>query len=385
MPNVKGLAGPFGCLTWRAPASPGAPSARPSSAGTRPPIRARSQAVRPSARRQSAVQKKLADMQTEITLGLYAAYRLGRLMEAGRAVRRCRCSSATIAARRRDRAPRPRYAWRQWHLRRNSDARVVQSRTVNTYEGTHDIHALIRPRPDRHPGVFLKTSPSSFRRVHEPRADIHSHQIRRCPRRASHKLRWPRKSGAPADQVRLPGRNNDQWTSPWRAARRCRDRRRPHGRDRRGCGHYLPALLAAGLPPVMATAANTVAPRSVRPPSMIVAVAAVRPLVRRGSACPIVGADRRRAAGADPGTGVLALVPPAVYSPPCCSPMPGGSARGLPPAPPPATRAASPIPGGGAAGLGLWRLFRRRRRGAHARRAFGRNRRTNARQRHQEL
>ena len=73
--------------TWRAPASPGAPWAPPNSAGIAPAITCstRKQFGRPLAANQ-LVQKKLADMQTEITLGLHAALRLSRLIDAGQGV-----------------------------------------------------------------------------------------------------------------------------------------------------------------------------------------------------------------------------------------------------------------------------------------------------------
>jgi Acyl-CoA dehydrogenases len=102
LPNVKGLAGPFGCLNVaRAGIAWGAIGAAEFCwHRARQYVLDRKQFGRPLAANQ-LVQKKLADMQTEITLGLHAAYRLGRLMEEGRAApRRCRCSSATIAARR---------------------------------------------------------------------------------------------------------------------------------------------------------------------------------------------------------------------------------------------------------------------------------------------
>ena len=153
----------------------------------------------------------------------------------------------------------------------------------------------------------------------------------------------------------------------------------------------FPALLAAGLPPVMATAANTVAltpglflaaiyDRSQLPPfdRSFVAVALAS----------IVGAaDRRRAAAADPGTGVLGAGAAAARlrdrAVRLCRADQHVARR---PRRHPRQRAPlHPFPGGGAAGLGLWRLFRRRPRGAHARRAVGRDRRQlSLRQRHQE-
>ena len=103
LPNAKGLAGPFGCLNVaRAGIAWGAIGAAEFCwHRARQYVLDRKQFGRPLAANQ-LVQKKLADMQTEITLGLHAALRLGRLLEQGRAApaARCRCSSATIAARR---------------------------------------------------------------------------------------------------------------------------------------------------------------------------------------------------------------------------------------------------------------------------------------------
>ena len=95
------------------------------------------------------VQKKLADMQTEITLGLHAAYRLGRLMEAGRAapaavslLKRNNCGKALDIAR----LARDMHGGNgisdEFHVMRV----LCNLETVNTYEGTHDIHALILGR-----------------------------------------------------------------------------------------------------------------------------------------------------------------------------------------------------------------------------------------------
>src|SRR5713226_555315 len=86
LPNVKGLAGPFGCLNVaRAGIAWGAIGAAEFCwHRARQYVLDRKQFGRPLAANQ-LVQKKLADMQTEITLGLHAAYRLGRLLEEGRA------------------------------------------------------------------------------------------------------------------------------------------------------------------------------------------------------------------------------------------------------------------------------------------------------------
>jgi glutaryl-CoA dehydrogenase len=108
----------------------------------------RKQFGRPLAANQ-LVQKKLADMQTEITLGLHAAYRLGRLMEAGRAapaavslLKRNNCGKALEIAR----LARDMHGGNgisdEFHVMRV----LCNLETVNTYEGTHDIHALILGR-----------------------------------------------------------------------------------------------------------------------------------------------------------------------------------------------------------------------------------------------
>jgi glutaryl-CoA dehydrogenase len=108
----------------------------------------RKQFGRPLAANQ-LVQKKLADMQTEIALGLNAALRLGRLLEAGKAapptislLKRNNCGKALEIAR----AARDIHGANgiadEFHV-----MRVMNNlETVNTYEGTHDIHALILGR-----------------------------------------------------------------------------------------------------------------------------------------------------------------------------------------------------------------------------------------------
>ena len=109
----------------------------------------RKQFGRPLAANQ-LVQKKLADMQTEITLGLHAACRLGRLMDEGRAappemislIKRNNCGKALDIAR----LARDMHGGNgisdEFHVIRH----VVNLEAVNTYEGTHDIHALILGR-----------------------------------------------------------------------------------------------------------------------------------------------------------------------------------------------------------------------------------------------
>lgn len=95
------------------------------------------------------VQKKLADMQTEITLGLHGALRLGRLMEQGKAapeaislMKRNNCGKALDIARvARDMLGGNGIA-DEYHVIRH----MMNLEAVNTYEGTHDIHALILGR-----------------------------------------------------------------------------------------------------------------------------------------------------------------------------------------------------------------------------------------------
>jgi glutaryl-CoA dehydrogenase len=150
LPNAKGLAGPFGCLN----------NARYGIAwGTmgaaefcwhraRQYVLDRKQFGRPLAANQ-LIQKKLADMQTEIALGLAGALRLGRMLEQGKAappsvslMKRNNCGKALDIAR----VARDMHGGNgiadEFHV-----MRVLSNlETVNTYEGTHDIHALILGR-----------------------------------------------------------------------------------------------------------------------------------------------------------------------------------------------------------------------------------------------
>jgi glutaryl-CoA dehydrogenase len=150
LPNVKGLAGPFGCLNVaRAGIAWGAIGAAEFCwHRARQYVLDRKQFGRPLASNQ-LVQKKLADMQTEITLGLHAAYRLGRLLEEGRAappavslLKRNNCGKALEIAR----LARDMHGGNgiadEFHVMRV----LCNLETVNTYEGTHDIHALILGR-----------------------------------------------------------------------------------------------------------------------------------------------------------------------------------------------------------------------------------------------
>jgi glutaryl-CoA dehydrogenase len=150
LPHVEGLKGPFGCLNrarygiawgvmgaaeacWHAARQYGLD---------------RKQFGKPLAQTQ-LFQKKLADMQTEITLGLQGALRIGRLMDDSRAapemislMKRNNCGKALDIAR----------AARDMHGGNgiSEDFQVIRHmmnlETVNTYEGTHDIHALILGR-----------------------------------------------------------------------------------------------------------------------------------------------------------------------------------------------------------------------------------------------
>ncbi len=150
LPNVSGLAGPFGCLNnarygiaWGALGA-----AEFCWHAARQYTLDRKQFGRPLAANQ-LIQKKLADMQTEITLGLHSALRLGRLIEAGRAappaismLKRNNCGKSLDIAR----VARDMHGGNgiadEFHIMRH----VANLETVNTYEGTHDIHALILGR-----------------------------------------------------------------------------------------------------------------------------------------------------------------------------------------------------------------------------------------------
>jgi len=150
LPNVSGLAGPFGCLNnARFGISFGALGAAEFCwHRARQYVLDRKQFGRPLAANQ-LIQKKLADMQTEIAIGLAAALRLGRMMEAGTAappsvsmMKRNNCGKALDIAR----VARDMHGGNgiseEFHI-----MRVMSNlETVNTYEGTHDIHALILGR-----------------------------------------------------------------------------------------------------------------------------------------------------------------------------------------------------------------------------------------------
>jgi glutaryl-CoA dehydrogenase len=150
LPNARGLGGPFGCLNKaRYGISWGALGAAEFCwHAARQYTLDRNQFGRPLAANQ-LIQKKLADMQTEITLGLTACLRLGRLMDEDRAtpemismLKRNNAGKALDVAR----LARDMHGGNgisdEFHVIRH----LVNLETVNTYEGTHDIHALILGR-----------------------------------------------------------------------------------------------------------------------------------------------------------------------------------------------------------------------------------------------
>jgi glutaryl-CoA dehydrogenase len=150
LPNVAGLAGPFGCLNVaRAGIAWGAIGAAEFCwHRARDYALTRKQFGRPLAANQ-LVQKKLADMQTEITLGLHAALRLSRMIDAGTAsppaislLKRNNCGKALEVARLARDIHGGNGIAEEFHVMRV----MCNLETVNTYEGTHDIHALILGR-----------------------------------------------------------------------------------------------------------------------------------------------------------------------------------------------------------------------------------------------
>jgi glutaryl-CoA dehydrogenase len=147
LPNVQGLAGPFGCLNMaRYGIAWGAMGAAEFCwHAARQYTLDRKQFNRPLAANQ-LVQKKLADMQTEITLGLHGALRLGRMLEAHTAappaislMKRNNCGKALEIARLARDMHGGNGISEEFHI-----MRVLSNlETVNTYEGTHDMHTLI--------------------------------------------------------------------------------------------------------------------------------------------------------------------------------------------------------------------------------------------------
>ncbi len=150
LPGARGLAGPFGCLNrarygiaWGAMGA-----AEACWHAAREYALERRQFGRPLAANQ-LVQRKLADMQTEIALGLQGALAAGRRMDAGDCpaetislVKRNNCGKALDVAR----AARDLHGGNGIHEEFHVMRHAVNLETVNTYEGTHDIHALILGR-----------------------------------------------------------------------------------------------------------------------------------------------------------------------------------------------------------------------------------------------
>ncbi len=150
MPNTRGLSGPFGCLNkarygiaWGVIGA-----AEDCWHRARQYTLDRQQFGRPLAATQ-LVQKKLADMQTEITLGLHGCLALGRGLEAGRLsptsisiLKRNNCGKALDIARMARDMHGGNGISDEYHVIRH----MVNLETVNTYEGAHDVHALILGR-----------------------------------------------------------------------------------------------------------------------------------------------------------------------------------------------------------------------------------------------
>ncbi|MEQ1865149.1 MAG: acyl-CoA dehydrogenase family protein, partial [Micropepsaceae bacterium] len=150
LPNISGLGGPFSCLNrarygiaWGVMGA-----AEFCWHQARQYALDRKQFGKPLAATQ-LIQKKLADMQTEITLGTAAVLQLGRLIEAGRAappavslLKRNNCGKALDIARQARDIHGGNGISDEYHVIRH----VMNLETVNTYEGTHDVHALILGR-----------------------------------------------------------------------------------------------------------------------------------------------------------------------------------------------------------------------------------------------
>lgn len=150
LPNVQGLKGPFGCLNRaRYGISWGAMGAAEFCwHAARQYGLDRKQFNRPLAQTQ-LFQKKLADMQTEITLGLQGSLRVGRLMDEANAapemislVKRNNCGKALDIARMARDMHGGNGISEEFQVMRH----MLNLETVNTYEGTHDVHALILGR-----------------------------------------------------------------------------------------------------------------------------------------------------------------------------------------------------------------------------------------------
>jgi len=150
LPNVSGLKGPFSCLNRaRYGISWGAMGAAEDCwHRARQYTLDRKQFGRPLAATQ-LVQKKLADMQTEIALGLQGSLRVGRLFDEGKVapemislVKRNNCGKALDIARMARDMHGGNGISQEYHVMRHAQ----NLETVNTYEGTHDVHALILGR-----------------------------------------------------------------------------------------------------------------------------------------------------------------------------------------------------------------------------------------------
>ncbi len=150
LPGASGLSGPFGCLNRaRYGISWGAMGAAEDCwFRARQYTLDRKQFGRPLAATQ-LVQKKLADMQTEIALGLQASLRVGRLFDEGRMapemvslVKRNNCGKALDIAR----TARDMHGGNGIQIEYHVMRHAANLETVNTYEGTHDVHALILGR-----------------------------------------------------------------------------------------------------------------------------------------------------------------------------------------------------------------------------------------------
>ncbi|WP_018689012.1 acyl-CoA dehydrogenase family protein [Ahrensia kielensis] len=150
LPNVSGLAGPFGCLNRaRYGISWGAMGAAEACwHAARQYTMDRKQFGKPLAANQ-LIQKKLADMQTEISLGLQGSLRLGRMLDDHSAsaelislMKRNNCGKALDIAR----AARDMHGGNGISDEYPVMRHVMNLEAVNTYEGTHDIHALILGR-----------------------------------------------------------------------------------------------------------------------------------------------------------------------------------------------------------------------------------------------
>jgi glutaryl-CoA dehydrogenase len=150
LPNVSGLKGPFGCLnrarygiSWGAMGAAEDCWLRARQYGLE-----RKQFGRPLAQTQ-LFQKKLADMQTKIALGLQGSLRVGRLMDEGAAapemislIKRNNCGEALDIAR----LARDMHGGNGIQIGYGVMRHLANLETVNTYEGTHDVHALILGR-----------------------------------------------------------------------------------------------------------------------------------------------------------------------------------------------------------------------------------------------